>query len=53
MTKIKTNKSILHSNAVRGCWSCPTLRGQNYRDVERTRIKIARAEVLAQSSKTK
>ena len=53
MTKIKTNRSILHSNAVRGCWSCRTLRGQNHREVERARIQVARAEVLTQNSKTK
>ena len=53
MTKIKTNRSILHSNAVRGCWSCRTLSGQNHRDVETARIQVARFGVLAQSSRTK
>ena len=53
MTKIKTNRSIFHSNAIRGCLSCRTLSDRNSKALEIARIKAARYEVLAQSSKTK
>ena len=53
MRKIKNNKSILHSNAVRGCLSCRTLSDRNSKALEIARIKAARYQVLAQSSRTK
>ena len=53
MTKIKTNRSIFHSNAIRGCLSCRTLSDRNSKALEIARIKAARYQVLAQSSRTK
>ncbi len=46
--KIKTSKQILGSKAVRGCLSCRSMTGKNHRAVERARVRVARAEAIAQ-----
>ena len=50
MTKIKTNRSILRSNAVRGCWSCRSLSRQDHRKLETLRIVVARSTFISRQT---
>ncbi|MCH2050763.1 MAG: hypothetical protein MK289_20470 [Trichodesmium sp. ALOHA_ZT_67] len=48
LKRIKTRQNILNSTSLRGCSSCNSITGQNNREVEKTRILIARAKVSSQ-----